>query len=80
VPREVGAFDTAGFSRSVAVQGRYAYVADWIGGLVVVDVSSPAEPAAVGSYGSPGRTRDVAVLLSHVFIADYEAGLRGLRH
>jgi len=32
------------------VEGNYAYVADLNNGLVIVDVSNPAEPTLKGSY------------------------------
>ena len=41
-PREVGAFDTAGYALGVFVQGRHAYVADHSTGLLVFQL-----PAAV---------------------------------
>ena len=41
-----------GWARGVAVSGKYAYVA--AGGLLVVDVSNPANPQPVGGYLTSG--------------------------
>ena len=48
---EVGALDDIGNARGVDVSGGFAYVAVADAGLVVVDVTTPAEPRLVGSTG-----------------------------
>jgi len=56
-PQRLGAFDTPGIARSVAVSGNYAFVTDgrWTdpgaekGYLRIVDVSNPANPQIVAS-------------------------------
>jgi hypothetical protein len=70
-PQEVGFYDTPGYARSVAVSGRYAYVADAGAGLRVIDVSNPSSPREVGFYETPGdgswtwRSRG-----AYVYVAD----------
>ncbi|HDG62606.1 MAG TPA: hypothetical protein ENG15_06360, partial [Thermotoga sp.] len=39
-----GHIDTDGWAHGVYVSGDYAYVADWLNGLVIVDVSDPNNP------------------------------------
>ena len=58
----------------VAVAGSYAYVADWFGGLRVINVANPAAPIEVGFYDTPGNASGVAVAGSYAYVADSEAG------
>jgi hypothetical protein len=59
----------------VAVANGYAYVADWVGGLRVVDVSDPAAPVELGSYGTQ-HAWSVAVQGNYAYVADTYDGLR----
>ena len=70
-----GNYDTSGYAQSVAVSGGYAYVADWEDGLVVVDVSEPANPARAGGYDTSGSARGVAVAGDYAYVADGNSGL-----
>ena len=72
---EVGSYDTSGTARGVAVSGGYAYVADGNGGLVVVDVSDPANPTYAGGYDTSGYAYGVAVAGGYAYVADYNGGL-----
>ncbi|MCP3682416.1 MAG: S8 family serine peptidase [bacterium] len=45
-----GHVDTPGFSHGVDIHGDYVYVADEHGGLRIVDISNPKDPALVGYY------------------------------
>lgn len=58
------------------MSGSYAYVADWDGGLRVIDVSNPASPHEAGFYGMPGGPSDVAVSGVYAYVADGVSGLR----
>ena len=40
-PTEVGFYDTPGYAYAVVVTDNYAYVADWIGGLVILRLRLP---------------------------------------
>lgn len=62
-------------SRSVAVDGDYAYVADGEGGLRVVNISDPSSPTLAGSRDTPGIAYDVAVAGDFAFVADGTNGL-----
>jgi len=54
--------------RRVAVAGSYAYVADYDGGLRVVDVSTPSNPMEVGFYDTPGDAYGVAVAGDYAYV------------
>jgi len=74
--RLVGSCSTSGSARSVAVQGKYAYVTNDDAGLVVVDISNPRQPEVVGRCSTPGWAWGVAVDGSYAYVADGEDGLR----
>ncbi|MCC7576368.1 MAG: hypothetical protein KK926_05990 [Methanomethylovorans sp.] len=46
----VGSYDTSQQAHDVAVAGNYAYIADGLGGLVIVDITDPSAPNLAGSY------------------------------
>jgi hypothetical protein len=77
----VGNFATAGIPYGIAIQGNYAYVAyaDLIGsggGLLIVDVSDPANPHEASAISVPAQALDVAVAGHYAYVADSTAGLR----
>jgi len=59
----------------LAVEGNYAYMADYNKGLRIVDISHPLTPAEVGSFDTRGKACDVTVQNPYAFIADYDSGL-----
>ena len=79
----VGDYETTGAAYSVAVSGAHAFVADgnWpsragsIGeGLLVLDISDPANPVRVGATG--GNAQSVAISGTHAYVV---GGLPGLQ-
>ena len=62
--------DTGGGANGVQVSGKYAYVADSNNGLVIVDVSDPANPKQVGHLDTDGGAIGVHVLNNYAYIAD----------
>jgi len=73
----VGSYDTPGSARGVFVAGDYAYVSCWDSGLVVVNVSDPANPSLAGGIEtSPGHAWDAHLQGEYAYIADdYLGGL-----
>src|SRR3990172_2867887 len=65
-----------GAVRDVALAGNYAYLADYYGGLRIIDISNPAAPSETGFYGTPGEAWGVAVAGSYAYIAAGDSGLR----
>lgn len=59
--RFVGQYDTPGNAYYVEVQGSYAYVADFNGGLRIIDVSNPSSPFEVGYCDSTSSSIHVSV-------------------
>jgi len=58
------------------VVGHYAYVADGLGGLRVLDVSDAAHPTEVGVCDTPGSALGVALKDNYAYLADADQGLR----
>src|SRR5262249_31387083 len=71
-----GHANDGGFARSVAVSGRYAYVADETNGLVVYDISNPALPVRVSQTNDGGNGWSVAVAGQYAYLANLADGLR----
>ena len=66
-------------AQDVAVAGNYAYIADLVGGVYVVDVSNPAAPIQAGLYDLPGEAYSITMAGTLVYVADNDAGLYTLR-
>lgn len=74
-PTLVGSYDTPGSAYGVAVAGERAYVADYYGGLHVIDIGDPASPLLMGTLDTPGRALAVAVAGDRAYVADWSSGL-----
>src|SRR2546427_13271810 len=77
-PVLLGRTPTSDAATSVAVDGRYAFVADGVSGLQVADVSDPAHPRIVGSqglFGNSGYFFGVAVEGGRAVVADIINGV-----
>ena len=72
----LGGYDTAGNAYDVAISGRYAFVADYTNGLVVLDISDPEAVTLAGSYNTPGNATGVEVDGDICYVADGSAGLQ----
>ncbi|MBK8129625.1 MAG: hypothetical protein IPK53_12245 [bacterium] len=72
-----GFFDTPGYAVGVAVSGSYAYVADDIGGLRVVDITNPAAPFSTGNY-TPGSVDGISVSGNLAYVSFGRGGIRAV--
>ena len=73
----VGQLDVPlGEALGVAMQGRTAFVAGASGGVIVVDVSDPANPRPINALGAAPYARNVAVAGGRLITADVQAGAR----
>jgi hypothetical protein len=71
----VGRYDTPGQARALARAGDNLFVADGPGGLVVLQVSDPAQPELIGQFPLADMARDVAVSRTVVYVANGDDGL-----
>jgi len=74
--RLVGHCNTPDYAYDVAVAGSYAYVADGVAGLRVIDVSDPANPQERGYCHTADYALGVAVAGNYAYVADEAAGLQ----
>ncbi|MGB0384969.1 MAG: fibronectin type III domain-containing protein [Ardenticatenaceae bacterium] len=65
-----------GLVYDVVVVGSYAYVANYSGGLRIIDISTPAAPSEVSFVDTPGNAIGVAVAGNYAYVADGFSGLR----
>ncbi len=72
----VGYYDTPGAAKGVFVSGNYAFVADGLYGVRIIDISDVTNPVEVSYYDSPGVAHKVYVLGNLMFVADGPEGLR----
>ncbi|MBL0062427.1 MAG: hypothetical protein IPP40_13330 [bacterium] len=60
-PTELGAFTNIDFVQDVAVAGNYAYVADFVAGLYIIDISNPTNPIELGHLNQTTNCNSVEV-------------------
>ncbi len=70
-----GTFDTRGYTESVALNGKYALVADGPQGLQVLDVSNPAKIATVSEAYPLAYAYDVVLSGTTAYLAGGGSGL-----
>jgi len=68
---ELGRIDVGGVIYAVAVEGDHAYLAGWESGLIVVDVSDPAQMRVLAHTDAPSAASGVAVASGQVAVTDY---------
>jgi len=73
---ELGSWNTTGTAYGVDASGDHVYVADWAGGLAVIDVSDPAAPALTGTCALAGSAFGVAAAGDLAYVAVQAAGLQ----
>lgn len=75
-PNLLGHILTSGDAKDVYVSGNYAYVANGLSGLQIIDVKNPAKPSIVGNYDRFFETVEgVYVSGSHAYLAKGWGGL-----
>lgn len=73
---EVGSINTPGIAKGVVVTGNYALVADYDGGLRVIDVTNPASPALMGNFSVASQYAfDVVLNGGNAYVAYGSHGL-----
>jgi hypothetical protein len=72
----IGSCKTPSGARGVYISGRYAYLADGLSGLQVINISNPSNPSIVSSCDTPGYAWAVHVKGSYAFVSDRNSGLQ----
>ena len=67
--------DTTGSANSVYVSGDYAYVADGVSGLAIIDISDPTNPGMPIYEDTTGSANSVYVSGDYAYVADGVSGL-----
>jgi hypothetical protein len=67
-PKEIGFFEGPGNVTKIAIVERYAYLADFSGGLYIVDILNPKKPQKIGRHGD-FVVGDVAITGSYALLA-----------
>jgi hypothetical protein len=77
-PSRIGKVTLPGIVKGIAILNQYAYVADYEGGLQVVDISTPATPRLAGYYGTTNQlwSAGISIYGGRAYIADETAGLQ----
>ncbi|MBK7003060.1 MAG: cadherin domain-containing protein [Rhodoferax sp.] len=57
-------YDTPGVARGIAVNGNYAYLADYSPGLQIFNISNPASPSLEGTYTNVNTVNARAVVVN----------------
>ncbi len=70
-----GNYNTAGFSRNIALRNNYAFVADNYNGVVVLDVSVPPVPSYITTYSIDPAAIEIFLKDTLLFVAAGDSGL-----
>ena len=71
----VGRAATPGSALKVEIRDHFAYVADGLAGLAILDISDPHAPQLVGTVDTPGYANYILVSDRYAFVADGVTGL-----
>lgn len=66
----LGNYETHYTVADVVVVGKYAYVAEDLDGLLIIDVTNPSSPFLSGSYDTPGYAVGIFIAGNYAYIAD----------
>ena len=73
-PYIITSYDTPGYTRDIYSDNNLLYVSDDIGGLRVIDISSPNTPIEIGAFNSPSPVYGNNVMLAKDDILYYPTG------
>ena len=71
----IGSYNPSGYSLDVEVVDDIAYLVVGTKGLLIIDVSDPADPFEIGSHSTNGYAQAVAVNGTTVFVANRSEGV-----
>ena len=67
--------DTTGYANSVYVSGDYAYVADGVSGLAIINIFDPTNPGTPIYEDTTDEASNVYVSGNYAYVADFSSGL-----
>lgn len=67
-PAVVGTIDSINESRSIAIRGRYAYIAENSFGFQIVDILDPARPQRLRFVDTAGRTQELIQVANNLCV------------
>ncbi|MBL9172624.1 MAG: hypothetical protein JNL10_03740 [Verrucomicrobiales bacterium] len=76
VMKQVGATPTRNYANEVRVAGGYAYVADGLAGMTVVDLRNPAIPTRVATFETGGDARGLDLTGGFAVVAAWDRGVQ----
>ena len=65
-----------GAVREILIENNLAYLADDIGGVVIVNITNPQSPVKIGEFNEGGRTYGLCYSDDLLFVANYDLGLQ----
>ena len=68
--------DNGGGWRGFTIRGNYAYVANGLLGLQIVNISNPVAPQIIGSVNTPDYAFHVSILDNYAYVSDGSSGLQ----
>ncbi len=68
-PRAIGNYASSDLIKDLAVSGIYAYLANWNGGLHVVNIADPRQPSEVAFINTPVYPTAIVVAGHYVYLA-----------
>jgi len=75
-PRPVSNYDWLSNPSDIIVQDGYAYLAGGIDGLIILNVTDPANPTLAGQYETGGESYGLCLAWPLAYMADGPAGLK----
>jgi hypothetical protein len=78
LPTLVGAIDTVGIARGIAVSGKEVYVASDTGGIQIIDIKDPTNPTLKNSLDTTGTALKVDKSGNFLYVADGQSGMKVL--
>jgi hypothetical protein len=75
-PTLAGTYDTGGGVNNIYVSGKYAYLANGVAGLKIINISNQADPTLMGTYDTSINANNVYVSGKYAFVADDNSSLK----
>ncbi len=74
-PSELGWYQLPGWTGALAVNGNYAYLADWDYGVRILDISDPEYPVEIAGVATQWGASGIFILDTFAYLAESGCGL-----